>query len=285
MQFDFAAVLVIAALVTGSIWLLDIVFLAPRRQKAPASGQADGGYGGAIAGSRTETDNRRREQERKVTHKVPWYVDYARSFFPVILAVLVLRSFVVEPFRIPSGSMMPTLLAGDFILVNKFSYGVRLPVINTEIIDTGEPQRGDVAVFRYPEDPSVAFIKRIVGLPGDRLEYSNNQLYINGEPVSQQALSPNAEGSMEGYELRLEALGDGSHRILVRENGGNVAWNYVVPAGHYFTMGDNRDNSRDSRFWGPLPEQNLIGEAFLIWMNWDCITGNGNCGRIGDVIR
>lgn len=281
MQFDFAAILVIAALVTGSIWLLDIVFLAPRRQQAPASGQAGGGSGGAAVASHTETGNRKKEQERKV----PWYVDYARSFFPVILAVLVLRSFIVEPFRIPSGSMMPTLLAGDFILVNKFSYGVRLPVINTKIIDTGGPQRGDVAVFRYPEDPSVAFIKRIVGLPGDRLEYMDNQLYVNGEPVPQQMLSPDAEGFMEGYELRLEELGDVGHRILVRDNSGNVAWNYKVPEGHYFTMGDNRDNSRDSRFWGPLPEENLVGEAFLIWMNWDCITGNGHCSRIGDVIR
>lgn len=278
MQFDFAAILVIAALVTGSVWLLDIVFLAPRRQQAPAAGRADGG---AVAGSRTEADSRKKDQKSRV----PWYVDYARSFFPVILAVLVLRSFIVEPFRIPSGSMMPTLLAGDFILVNKFSYGVRLPVINTKIIDTGGPQRGDVAVFRYPEDPSVAFIKRIVGLPGDRLEYSDNQLYINGERVPQQVLSPDAEGFMEDYELRLEELGDVGHRILVRENSGNVAWNYEVPEGHYFTMGDNRDNSRDSRFWGPLPEENLVGEAFLIWMNWDCITGNGHCSRIGDVIR
>lgn len=281
MQFDFAAVLVIAALVTGSIWLLDVVFLAPRRQKALATAQSSGHAGSAGSSSRAAAKDWRADRERKV----PWYVDLSRSFFPVILAVLVLRSFVVEPFRIPSGSMMPTLLAGDFILVNKFAYGIRLPVLNTKIVDTGEPERGDIAVFRYPEDTSVAYIKRIVGLPGDHLEYWNNQFYINDKPVSQEVLPSDDEAFMEGYELRLEELRNAGHRIMVRKNGDNMNWEYVVPEGHYFTMGDNRDNSRDSRFWGPLPEENLIGEAFLIWMNWDCITGNGHCGRIGDVIE
>ena len=221
---------------------------------------------------------------------LPWYVDFSRSFFPVILAVLVLRSFIIEPFRIPSGSMLPTLRAGDFILVNKFSFGVRLPVLNTKIIDSGSPQRGDVAVFRYPEDPSVAFIKRIVGLPGDKLQYRNKQLYINGEPAPRDLL-PWQEGESPpspGYKLYQEQLGEIEHRILIRSGQANMPWDsgeYVVPAGHYFAMGDNRDNSRDSRVWGPLPEQNLIGKAFLIWMNWDCITGNGNCNRIGRSIQ
>lgn len=292
MQVDFAAVLVIAALVTGSIWILDIFVLAPRRAKASGTVRPGDGNGAGQRPSppaaRAKTshfpkpaDWRGRQKEER---KPPWYVDFSRSFFPVIVAVLVLRSFIVEPFRIPSGSMMPTLLAGDFILVNKFAYGVRLPVVNTKIIDSGSPQRGDVAVFRYPEEPSMAFIKRIVGLPGDRLEYRNKQLYVNGEPVEQRAL-PASEAVIHGYDLRLEQLGNANHQILVSKGPNEVSWEYVVPAGHYFTLGDNRDNSRDSRFWGPLPEQNLIGKAFLIWMNWDCITGNGNCNRIGSLIN
>jgi signal peptidase I len=232
--------------------------------------------------------------------KLPWYVDLSRSFFPIIVAVLVLRSFIVEPFRIPSGSMEPTLLPGDFILVNKFSYGVRLPVLNARIIDSGLPQRGDVAVFRYPEDPSIAYIKRIVGVPGDHLQYRDKQLYINGAPAAQSVSS--AAMDLGGYERRMEQIGDVQHPIQVNRNwaltslwqgldlqrdfaGRLISWEYRVPPGHYFALGDNRDNSRDSRFWGPLPEQNLIGKAFLIWMNWDCITFNGHCSRIGGVIR
>lgn len=273
MQLDFATILVIAALVTGSIWVLDVLVLAPRRERALGYAKAAGrGSGGAA------------KEERKL----PWYVDFSRSFFPVILAVLVLRSFVVEPFRIPSGSMMPTLLAGDFILVNKFAFGVRLPVINTKIIDSGSPERGDVAVFRYPEDPSVAFIKRIVGLPGDRLQYRNKKIFINGEPVPQIDLPDNDEGAVDGYDLRLERLGGDGHRILVREDPHRMPWDYVdyeIPSGHYFVMGDNRDNSRDSRVWGLLPEENLIGKAFFIWLNLDCITGKGHCDRIGSGIE
>ena len=171
MHFDFAAILVLLAFVTGTIWVLDKLVLAPRR--GAGASQLDGDREVAIA-------------TPAKPHKTPWYVDVSRSFFPVILAVLVLRSFVVEPFRIPSGSMEPTLYPGDFILVNKFSFGIRLPVLNAKIIDSGEPQRGDVAVFRYPEDPSVAFIKRIVGIPGDRLSYRNKRLFLNGESVPTQ---------------------------------------------------------------------------------------------------
>lgn len=256
MHLDFAAILVIAAMVTGSIWVLDVLVLAPRRAKAPAAGKGSG-----------------REVRTDEKGKLPWYVDFSKSFFPVILAVLVLRSFIVEPFRIPSGSMMPTLVEGDFILVNKFAFGVRLPVVNTKIIDSGAPQRGDVAVFRYPEDPSTAFIKRIVALPGDRVEYRHKQLYINGEPVPQSSLPADAEGAVNGYEQRLEQLGEEEHRILVRADRHDMPWDrvsYAIPEGHYFVMGDNRDNSRDSRVWGLLPEQNLIGKAFLIWLNCDC---------------
>jgi signal peptidase I len=262
MYFDFAAVLVLLAFITGSIWVLDKFVLAPRRALSKATEQG-------VA-----------QQGQIKGQKLPWYVDFSRSFFPIILVVLILRSFVIEPFRIPSGSMMPTLLDGDFILVNKFAFGVRLPVLNTKILDTGEPQRGDVAVFRYPEDPSVAFIKRIVGLPGDFLEYRDRRLYINGALVP----TENA-GTVDGYEQRLERLGNVLHDIQVSKNENSRSWRYHVPADHYFALGDNRDNSRDSRYWGPLPEQNLIGKAFLIWMNWDCITFKGKCSRIGRSIQ
>jgi signal peptidase I len=266
MYLDFAAFLVVAALITGSIWILDVLILAPRRASSTKAASQGSVKIGVNKGN------------------LPWYVDFSRSFFPIILAVLVLRSFIVEPFRIPSGSMMPTLLPGDFILVNKFAYGLRLPVLNTKIWDAGSPRRGDVVVFRYPEDPTVAYIKRIVGLPGDRLEYRNKQLYINGEPMPQSVLPADNAVVMQGEELRLEEIDNVSHNILVKAGKG-MSWSYVVPEGHYFALGDNRDNSRDSRFWGPLPEENLIGEAFLIWMNWDCITLQGQCSRIGRIIE
>ncbi|MDX1604941.1 MAG: signal peptidase I [Candidatus Competibacterales bacterium] len=267
MHFDFAAILVIAALLTGLIWLIDIVVLAPRRAKT-ASGEQD------VTATEGEAG----------PSKLPWYVDFSRSFFPIILIVLILRSFVAEPFRIPSSSMEPTLLPGDFILVSKFAYGLRLPVLNTKILDLGEPQRGDVVVFRYPEDPSIAYIKRIIGLPGDHIEYRNKRLYINGELVELVPL-PTAESASGGAQQLLEVLDEASHRIQLRTRYAGISSEYVVPDEHYFVMGDNRDNSRDSRYWGYLPEANLIGEAFLIWMNWDCVTGNGHCNRIGSTIE
>lgn len=281
MNIDFSTVLVILTALTGGIWLLDALALAPRRARA------------AMVGGAGETP--------PTAIKLPWYVDLSKSFFPVILAVLILRSFVVEPFRIPSESMVPTLLKGDFILVNKFAYGLRLPVLNTKLIGNGEPARGDVVVFRYPLEPTVAYIKRVVGLPGDQLEYRGNQLVINGQPVS---LTPRADDSAEsGYRQFTEQLGEVGHRVQMLANGrrglaglwsglqlrrepdGTVAWTYQVPAGHYFVMGDNRDNSADSRFWGLLPEENLIGKAFFIWMNLDCVTLNGHCDRIGNGIK
>jgi signal peptidase I len=281
MNIDFAAVLVVLTGLTGGIWLLDALVLAPRRARVPVAGEA-----GAT---------------RPVAAKLPWYVDLSKSFFPVILAVLVLRSCVVEPFRIPSESMVPTLLKGDFILVNKYTYGLRLPVLNTKIIGNGQPQRGDVVVFRYPPDPAVAYIKRVVGLAGDRLAYRGKQLFVNGQPMPLTPLS--GDPAAPGYQSFTEQLGETPHRIQMladgrwglvgfwpglqprREPDGTVGWEYQVPAGHYFMMGDNRDNSSDSRVWGPLPEENLIGRAFFIWMNWDCITFKGQCGRIGDDIK
>jgi signal peptidase I len=185
--------------------------------------------------------------------------------------------------------MMPTLLVGDFILVNKFAYGIRLPVLNTKIIDIGEPQRGDVVVFRYPKDPSVDYIKRVVGLPGDRIGYYNKMLYINGKPVPEVPdgvyVGTGSGVSMSGASERLEQLGDVQHQILVMPRTPGLEGEYVVPENQYFVMGDNRDNSNDSRYWGTVPEQNLVGKAFRIWMNWDSANGGIDWKRIGRKIQ
>jgi len=220
----------------------------------------------------------------------PVVVEYARSFFPIVLIVLLLRSFIAEPFRIPSGSMMPTLLVGDFILVNKFTYGIRLPVINKKVIELNEPKRGDIVVFRFPKDPSVDYIKRVIGLPGDKVVYSNKQLTINNVPVKEVSLGRYqglGQGEdMTGAEELLEDLTGVEHDILVRNGSPSVEFAYVIPEGHYFVMGDNRDNSNDSRYWGPVPEANLVGKAFFIWMSWD-LQKKGVIGfdRIGTVLN
>ena len=219
--------------------------------------------------------------------KEPLWVEWGASFFPVILIVFVLRSFLFEPFKIPSGSMIPTLLVGDFILVNKFTYGIRLPVINKKVIDINSPQRGDVMVFRYPEDPSLDYIKRVVGLPGDTVAYQNKKLIINGQPVPTQKAGDYLHPERLYYSEQFqEKLGDVDHRGLndadapafipdagrfpYRENCTYNAAGVVckVPDGHYFMMGDNRDNSRDSRAWGFVPEANIVGKAFFIWLNF-----------------
>jgi len=193
-------------------------------------------------------------------------VEYSRSFFPVLLFVLVIRSFVFEPFRIPSGSMMPTLLQGDFIFVTKYSYGLRLPVTETKIIETGEPKRGDVVVFRLPSDPSINYIKRVVGLPGDEISYERHRLVINGVQVG---LEEHADATALDPRF-VEQLGERQHAILISNSGYMVRDGvYRVPEGHFFVMGDNRDNSRDSRFIGAIPETNLVGEAVRIWMHID----------------
>ncbi len=260
MNFDFPLLLVLLTFATGVVWAIDAMLWAPKRRL------------------RVEALRRGGETNEDVLEKAggePSLVEMSRSFFPIILIVLLVRSFVVEPFRIPSGSMMPTLLIGDFILVNKFSYGIRLPVLNAKIVDTASPQRGDIAVFRYPENPKIDFIKRIVGVPGDRIAYRNKVLYINGNVMPQNYLDSyvgiGSGGVMTGSRRLNEDLGGVEHEILIMP-GRNVFggdFDAVVPAGHYFAMGDNRDNSRDSRAWGFLPEENLVGKAFLIWMNWD----------------
>jgi len=261
MSIDFPAVLVLLTFATGAIWALDSLLWAPKRRERVAT----------LKGR----DELVAEELLEQAGKEPTLVELSRSFFPIILVVLLVRSFVVEPFRIPSGSMMPTLLVGDFILVNKFSYGIRLPVLNSKILDTGEPQRGDVIVFRYPENPQIDYIKRVIGVPGDHIAYRNKVLYINGQQAPQRYLgSYLGEGSgkvMTGARrLHEDLLGIG-HDILVMP-GRNVFggdFEFVVPEGQYFAMGDNRDNSRDSRAWGTVPEKNLVGKAFMIWMSWD----------------
>lgn len=276
MNFDFPTIMVLAVAITGIIWLMDAVFWAPQRRLEQHRLLSAAGPG---------VDPETIPQ----FPREPLIVEYARSFFPVILAVLILRSFIVEPFRIPSNSMMPTLLTGDFILVNKFSYGIRLPVINKKVIEIDAPRRGDVIVFRYPNNPAIDYIKRVVGLPGDRISYYQKRLRVNGKPMEQREVGSyigiGAGLGMTGASLRIENLGEIEHAILVREGQPSMENEYIVPKGHYFVMGDNRDNSNDSRYWGTVPEQNLVGKAFLVWMNWDSANGGVSWGRIGTSIE
>lgn len=281
MNWDFATILFWATVVTGSIWAADSAYWAPRRRAAaghPGGGEAVAGGSGGVA---TSTN----------TLQDPMIVEYAKAFFPVILIVLLLRSFLVEPFRIPSGSMTPTLLAGDFILVNKYAYGIRLPVINKKIIELSDPQRGDIAVFRFPKDPSIDYIKRVVGLPGDRIAYRDKVVYVDGEAMKQEMrgtfIGEGAGMAMTGASLRAEHLGSVVHEILVvpEKSGRQDMEEIVVPAGHYFVMGDNRDNSNDSRFWGVVPNENLVGRAFFIWLNWDSEDNKVRWDRLGTIMK
>ncbi len=256
---NFALIMFLLLVVTGAVWLLDHYILRKRR----AAGVQE-----------------------------PWWVEYPKSFFPVILIVFLLRSFLVEPFKIPSGSMLPTLLVGDFILVNKFTYGIRIPVINYKVLDINQPQRGEVMVFRYPENPSLDYIKRVVGTPGDKVSYQNKRLAINGEEIK---LEPNGQYNYIETGLNFvsaqqfqESLAAHRHSILLQPEIPNVrqgdvrrfpfhencvyneaGFNCVVPPGHFFMMGDNRDSSSDSRYWGFVPDRNIVGKAFLIWWNFD----------------
>ncbi|CAE6932836.1 MULTISPECIES: signal peptidase I [Pseudomonas] len=266
MSINFPLVLVLAVAVCGVLALFDLLVLAPRRRAAISH------YHGQVS----EPD----EAVIERLNKEPMLVEYGKSFFPVLAIVLVLRSFLVEPFQIPSGSMRPTLEVGDFILVNKFAYGIRLPVIDTKIIQIDDPQRGDVMVFRYPSDPSINYIKRVVGVPGDVVRYTpDKHLFVNGKPVAQELLGEEA-GSLGSVMLYDEKLGEVEHLIRkeMKRYHAVPGGEWTVPAGHYFMMGDNRDNSNDSRYWndpnipkpllGMVPDQNIVGKAFAVWMSW-----------------
>ncbi len=258
MDYDFSFFLVMASLVTGFIWGSYVLFL--KLSKIDPS-----------------------------TQKEPLLVEYAHSFFPIVFIVLILRSFVAEPFRIPSGSMMPTLLIGDFILVNKFTYGIRVPVLNNKIVEMNLPERGDIVVFRFPKQPSVDYIKRVVGLPGDRVAYHNKKVYLNGKLIkltSQGRYEGVGQGqNMTGAEHLVEDLTGVDHSILINHGTPSVEGVFVVPDGQYFVMGDNRDNSNDSRYWGFVPEQNLVGKAFFIWMSWDWHHQGVGFDRIGTILK
>jgi signal peptidase I len=246
----FALFMLTILALTGLVWLLDILVLRKRRPEGASE---------------------------------PMLVEYSKSFFPVILVVFLIRSFVVEPFKIPSGSMMPTLLAGDFILVNKFTYGLRVPILNNTFLEVGKPERGDVIVFHYPPDPSIDYIKRVIGVPGDKIAYRDKRVYVNGKKLDVEFVDDYqyvGSGLNMVYAKRYkEELGDKTHDILIEEDTIVIDAEVEVPPGHYFAMGDNRDNSRDSRVWGFVPENNLVGKAFFIWWNFD------NFGRIGNTIN
>lgn len=280
-SFDLATVLVALMVFSGLVALYDMLVLVPKRKSMKVK----------LIAEASQADLHKAEH-------IPLVVDLSRSLFPVFLVVLLLRSFLVEPFRIPSNSMMPTLLTGDFILVNKFSYGLRLPVIHSKILDIGEPQRGDVVVFRYPKDPSQPYIKRVVGIPGDHIVYHNTHkmLYINGDPIAQKVMGiyqgVGSGSGMTGAERRSEEIPTTlsttvTHDILIKsQHVSPTAFNdLVLKEKQYFVLGDNRDNSRDSRYWGIVPEENLIGKAFFIWMNWDMAYSLFDWERIGTSIE
>ncbi len=295
---DFALLLFILTLVTSAFWLAERFHFKPRREAAAAALERQD------AARRAELDKLGIQkvdgdvaEARAKLLMQPWWLDWTAGLFPVILVVFLLRSFLFEPFKIPSGSMIPTLLVGDLILVNKFDYGIRLPVINKKIISNHEPQRGDVMVFRYPLDPREDYIKRVVGVPGDVVTFANQRLTINGKLLDTKPLGEFYDDDSLRYSpMFMEHLGKVEHKILVDPNRPayygpdphtfpmhqNCTYTVdgvtcKVPPGHYFMMGDNRDNSQDSRYWGFVPDENIVGKAFFVWMNF------GDLGRIGPI--
>ncbi|MEH3087799.1 MAG: signal peptidase I [Xylophilus ampelinus] len=288
---NFALLLFLATLVTGIYWVAEkLVFLRRRRAAAARLEAAGAERRAALVRQGVALDtgaDAELQQSRARILMQPWWLDWTAGLFPVIAAVFLLRSFVVEPFKIPSGSMIPTLLVGDLILVNKFTYGIRLPVINAKVTEGTAPQRGDTMVFRYPPQPSVDYIKRVVGVPGDEVAYLNKRLTINGQPVPTTALPDFFDAdAMRYFKQFEEKLGAQPHRMIVDDQrpafvpgADDFAFRdqcrysvegvtCKVPAGHYFMMGDNRDNSLDSRYWGFVPDKNIVGKAFFVWMNF-----------------
>ncbi len=292
---NFALVLMLATLITGIYWLAEKLVFLPRRRRAAQ--QLLDEYHARAAALRAQGFSHIEgevEQSRQKVMAQPWWLDWTAGLFPVILAVFVLRSFLFEPFKIPSGSMIPTLRVGDLILVNKYHYGIRLPVFNTKIISNNEPRRGDVVVFRYPPQPSLDYIKRVVGLPGDEVAYLNKQLAINGQPVPREELPEFFDNDSMRYAAQFSEVLDGRRYLILNDADrpsfipGTTDFPFKdlcrysvdgvvcrVPEGHYFMMGDNRDNSLDSRYWGFVPESHIVGRAFFVWMNF------GDLGRIG----
>ncbi|MCF8148376.1 MAG: signal peptidase I [Sulfuritalea sp.] len=292
---NFALLLFIASSITGIYWIAERLYFWPARQKAAALLQVNDAERRAnlLKQGITQVDGNTAQAQAQILAQ-PWWLDWTAGLFPVIISVFFLRSFLVEPFKIPSGSMIPTLLVGDLILVNKFHYGLRVPVLNTKITEGEKPQRGDVMVFRYPPKPSLDYIKRVVGLPGDTVAYLNKRLTINGKPIETQSVPEFFdEDSMRYFKQYQETLGAQPHRLLNDDDRpafipgaekfpGFEACRYTiegvtctVPEGQYFMMGDNRDNSMDSRYWGFVPEKNIVGKAFFVWMNF------GSLKRIG----
>jgi len=293
---NFSLLLFVLTAVTLGYWLAERWRFRPAREAAAAElEQQDKRRRAQLASQGIEKVDGDVQEAKSRLLAQPWWLDWTAGLFPVILIVFLLRSFLFEPFKIPSGSMIPTLLVGDLILVNKYHYGVRLPVINKKIIANHDPKRGDVVVFRYPVDPRMDYIKRVVGIPGDEVAYVGQRLTINGKPVELTVKGEFYDEDSLRYSPRFgEKLGDVEHDILVDQRrqayyGGepktfpmneNCRYNAdgvtcKVPPGHYFMMGDNRDNSQDSRFWGFVPDENIVGRAFFVWMNF------GNLGRIG----
>jgi signal peptidase I len=256
MDINFPLILLAAVVITGLIWLVDILFFARKRK----------------------------------TDKLPVVVEYAKSFFPILLLVFVIRSFLVEPFRIPSGSLEPTLLAGDFIIVNKFHYGLRWPLVNTKIIPISNPKTGDIVVFHWPPNPTIDYIKRVIGVPGDHISYINKILYINNKPIPQKEVATTTEVDEMGNQWKVvemeEDLLGVKHNIYIRPEAASTdLYDIVVPDGKYFVMGDNRDDSQDSRYWGFVPNNNLVGNAIAVWLSWNGTKHNIRWDRIGKLIH
>ncbi len=289
---NFALILFILTVFTGVIWFFDLFVLAKKRQAAADAALAEyDARRDKLSADGLKLDSANREELKASLLRQPGWVEYTGSFFPVILLVFCLRSFLYEPFKIPSSSMLPTLLVGDLILVNKYTYGIRLPIINKKIIEINQPQRGDVMVFKYPRDMTLDYIKRVIGVPGDKITYKNKRLTVNGQEVSYKELPDFLDEERLTYAKRFEENLTGvQHQILNDERAPTYVqdphnfphsdlcsfdlegFTCTVPEGHYFMMGDNRDNSADSRYWGFVPDENIVGKAFGIWMNQNVIT-------------